>query len=277
MIKIYGMVCPKTKEIRYIGKTTRSLQARLHNHITESKRSRHSHKHRWIAKCCDEGMRPTMWLLEEVEDGVRWQDREREWIRKARAMGLNLTNQTNGGEGMNFIDEEAKSRYLISLAAASKKAYHSNPSLREALIRGGKESWARNRQGRIDACMSGWTPEAKKAHAEKMASIRKTPEFKAAKSKAQKLVWEESRQVFMAAFSNPDCKAKQSESKKRVWRDPETRSRMMNRWTPEARAKQSQALRERQEKMKEALTPEVRAKQAATLKATWARRKAAKT
>lgn len=276
MVKIYGLVCPMTNEIRYIGKTVRSLQARLHNHITESRRSRNSHKHRWIAKCCDEGSRPTMWLLEEVPDGVRWQERERTWIQKALEMGLHLTNQTAGGEGLDFLDPEAKRRYCEKLSLAIKKSQRLNPEGLAATVRGTKRSWAENRQGRIDACMAGWTPESKKAHAEKMAVISKTPEFRAAKAKGQKRAWQENREVFMAAFSSPECKAKQSQSKKTVWKDPETRARMMNRWTPEARVKQSQALQERQEKMRAALTPEVRAKQAATLKATWAKRKAAK-
>ena len=50
---------------------------------------------------------------------------------------------------------------------------------------------------------------------------------------------------------------------------------MMNRWTPEARAKQAAEVLSRKEKIQAAMTPEVRAKQAAKLKETWAIRKAA--
>ena len=273
MVKIYGLVCPFTGDIRYIGKTVRPLVARLHNHITESKRARHSHKHRWIAKCCDQGLRPGMWLLEEVPDGIRWQERERLWISKAIESGLDLTNQTAGGEGLEFIDTEAGNKYKANLSKASKKNY---PKVKTALIDGSKRSWAENRQARIDSCMAGWTDESRARHRETMARVSKTPEFKAAQSAAQKKKWVESRDVIMAAFARPECKKRQSERKKKSWQDPETRRRMANRWTPEARAKQAAELVTRREKMLQARTPESRAKQAEALRATWAKRKAAK-
>lgn len=275
MVKIYGLVCPFSGEIRYIGKTSRKLQIRLVAHLAESRRTRHSHKHRWIARLDDAGQKPAMWLLEDVDPADRWQDRERLWIKRAKDMGLDLTNQTAGGEGLDLIDPVAIESYRKSQSVASKKARKNNPKIAEALAEAGRRSWAENKQARIEASRAGWTIEAKKAHADKMAIIRKTPEFKAAKVKGQKQAWKDSRPLFMAAFANPECKLKQSESKKRTWADPGSRERLMNRWTPEARAKQVEALRERRAKIQAAMTPEVRARQAAKLKQTWAKRKAA--
>lgn len=275
MITIYGLVCPITHEIRYIGKTTRSPQARLYAHITESVRTRHSHKHRWISKCVGQGLRPTVWVLEEVAPSISWQDRERAWIKKAIEMGLSLTNQTAGGEGLDFLDDEAKASYLKTLSTAVKKWQKERPQSVQRLREGSKRSWAENKQARIAACQSGWTEESRAQHRAKMASISKTPEFRAAKSAGQKKAWERDRPLFLSAFADPECKAKQSESKKKAWRDPEKRARLMNRWTPEARAKQAEEVAARRDKIKAAMTPEVRARQAATLKETWARRKAA--
>lgn len=81
----------------------------------------------------------------------------------------------------------------------------------------------------------------------------------------------------MEAFSRPETKKKQSESKKKAWADPDTRVRLMNRWTPEAKALQAERLLERQALIQSRMTPEIRARQAATLKDTWAKRKAART
>jgi hypothetical protein len=108
-----------------------------------------------------------------------------------------------------------------------------------------------------------------------MAVVRQTPEFKAAKSRGAKQAWAGHREVFEAAFASPEIKAKQSAGKRKSWTDPKTRESMMNRWTPEARAKQAAEVLSRKEKIQAAMTPEVRAKQAAKLKETWAIRKAA--
>lgn len=273
MVKIYGLACPISNEIRYIGKTSRELERRLYAHISESRRTRHSHKHRWIAKCLDRGLRPTIWLLEEVPDGVSWQAREKAWIKRALEMEFELTNQTAGGEGLEFLDPIAKAAYKKKLSAATKKSLQRNPALKFALIEGTKRSWSENKPKRLAALMSGWNEENRAKHREIMSVISKTPEFKKAKSDGQKKAWERDRSVFMDAFAAPEVKAKQSASKRASWSDPEVRARMMNRWTPEARAKQAQEILSRKDKIQAAMTPEVRAKQAAKLKETWAKRK----
>lgn len=227
MVKIYGLICPMSGEIRYIGKTEEELSRRLRNHLAEARNKLVSHKQRWLRKCLNLGVAPTMWLLEEVQQGESWQDRERAWIAKAVALGFKITNQTAGGEGVVMNDPEAVARWKANLAVAMDK-------------------------------------------------VRETPEFKENKSKGAKRAWVTHRDALMTAFARPETKAKHSKRAKRCWSDPDTRDRMMNRWTPEAKAKQAAELETRRQKMLAARTPEVRAKQAATLKATWAKRKAAK-
>lgn len=273
MVKIYGLVCPISGEIRYIGKTSRELDRRLYAHISESRRIRNSHKHRWIAKCLDDGVRPLIVLLEDVPSSMSWQARERAWIKLALKSGMRLTNQTAGGEGLDFLDPLAKAAYCKKISDSSKKKYWGSPHIREALVAATRDSWARNKQKRLDALKSGWNEENRAKHREIMSVISKTPEFKKAKSDGQKKAWERDRSVFMDAFAAPEVKAKQSASKRASWSDPEVRARMMNRWTPEARAKQAQEILSRKDKIQAAMTPEVRAKQAAKFKETWAKRK----
>jgi hypothetical protein len=275
MVKIYGLVCPVSQQIRYIGKTNQKLSKRLIAHITDAKKSTYSHKRRWIRKCLSLGLRPTSWLLEEVPDGQRWQDREIAWIRRAKELGFDLTNQTVGGEGLDFIDPAANAEYRAKHRVAMNRAREENPSLIRALIDGNKRSWRENREERVSSIRAAMnTPEYKKNLADAMKVARSKQSFKENFRRAARAKWVTNRDTLMKAFARPETKKKQSESKKKAWKDPEKRDRLMNRWTPEARAKQAEALRERQAKIQAAMTPEVRARQSATLKETWAKRKA---
>lgn len=274
MISIYGLVCPFTGEIRYIGKTARKLKARLAGHFSEARRFRHSHKHRWIVKCLDAGLKPIPWLLEEVEVGHSWQDRERAWIKRGREIGLDLTNQTEGGEGLDWTDPEAKKKYWDNHAAAMKRAREENPQLIHALLEGNKRDWRENREARIAAIVKAQSnPEYKKKLADSMKEVRSRPGYSEKVSKQGKKIWQDHRPTLMAAFAKPEVKAKHSARAKRCWSDAETRDRLMNRWTPESREKQRQAVLspERQQKIAKAMTPEVRAKQGSKMKEHWAR------
>lgn len=226
MVKIYGLVCPITNEIRYIGKTERTLEKRLQAHIAEAKKIGVTHKQRWIRQCLASGVAPAMWLLEEVPLD-RWADRERSWIERAQRLGLNLTNQTPGGEGVQLTDPETIARHRASLSEAMHK-------------------------------------------------VRQRPGFSETRSAIAKGNWQNHRHKMMEAFARPETKANQSESKKKAWADPAKRENLMNRWTPEAKAKQAAEILSRKEKIQAAMTPEVRARQAAKLRETWAKRKAAK-
>ncbi len=229
MVKIYGIICPIIGEVRYIGKTDQDLRRRLTNHLSDARKNAENHRQRWIRKCLNIGLLPSIFLLEEVPAGQCWQEREIAWIARAIELGYRLTNQTTGGEGVQLSDPETLARWKINLSAA-------------------------------------------------MERVRARPGYMQCRKDSSKKGWESSRHIMLAAFANPETKAKHSKRAKRTWENPETRGRMMNRWTPEARAKQAELVRspERLAKTKAAMTPEVRAKQAATLKATWAKRKAAK-
>jgi hypothetical protein len=280
LISIYGLVCPLSGDIRYIGKTEKSIKRRLVAHLTETRRlSKTSHKRRWIAKCIAQGVTPTVWLLEEVADGVRWQDRERAWIKRATDIGLDLTNQTAGGEGLDFTDPEASAVYRANLAKSSRKVYYENHEMREAFRQGSLRSWSENREERLAALKEATSkPEYKRNLANAMQLAKTKPGYKENRRRVSRHNWEVHRETFMKAFSNPEVKVKQSESKKKTWADPEARNRMMNRWTPEAKAKQAEVIRspERSAKIQAAMTPEVRARQGAKMKEYWARKRAEK-
>ena len=102
-VRIYVLKHPNTLEVRYVGKTVRSLSRRLGNHIANAKGNKHNkHLSNWILKIIAEGKRPIIELLEECEHSV-WQEREKYWISQFN----NLINLTIGGDGCEgFIHKQ---------------------------------------------------------------------------------------------------------------------------------------------------------------------------
>lgn len=94
-VKIYVLKHPDTLEIRYVGKTVRSLSRRLGNHIANAKGNKHNkHLSNWILSILREDKRPVIELIEECDYSV-WQEREKYWI----SQFPNLINLTTGGDG----------------------------------------------------------------------------------------------------------------------------------------------------------------------------------
>lgn len=103
-VKIYILKHPDTLEVRYVGKTIRSLSRRLGNHVDNAKRSKHNkHLSNWILGILAIGKRPIIELIEEVDNSI-WQERKRYWI----SQYPNLINLTIGGDGCEgFLHDEA--------------------------------------------------------------------------------------------------------------------------------------------------------------------------
>jgi len=94
---IYALKCPKTLEIRYIGKAD-NIKKRLRCHINRARRGEEGWKNNWIRQLLAEGLEPTIELIEEVPYD-KWQEYEIMYIDKYRKLGYNLTNSSDGGEG----------------------------------------------------------------------------------------------------------------------------------------------------------------------------------
>lgn len=94
---IYGLVDPRTEQIRYIGKTI-DPKRRLYQHIRRAKRNMRSytHKTRWLRQLFSENVEPKMIILEECVSS-KWEEREMHWI----ATLDNLVNIASGGQGID--------------------------------------------------------------------------------------------------------------------------------------------------------------------------------
>lgn len=127
---IYVLKCPRTRQVRYVGFTSKALEARLGEHIRAAARRPHQdHKHQWIASLFSIGLIPDIEAI-ATGSGDGWAEAERHWIAAHRAQGARLVNGTDGGEGViGWGTPEQRS------AAAKKRQDTLGPERRSASAR----------------------------------------------------------------------------------------------------------------------------------------------
>lgn len=108
---IYALCEPGTRTVRYIGKADK-LKKRFQEHLRTSVKYR-SHLGNWLRSLISRGEKPSLVSLREVPF-TQWAIAEERYIRLARGCGMNLVNETDGGEGMSNPSPEV----LEKLSAA---------------------------------------------------------------------------------------------------------------------------------------------------------------
>ncbi len=116
--RIYTLVDPRTNQVRYVGITKHALSRRLHDHIRQAISGFHSHKCSWIRQLLADNRRPEIVLLESTQDRLR----ECFWIAHYRGQGSDLTNATDGGDGLVNPSEEVRRKISSSLTGKSLSA-----------------------------------------------------------------------------------------------------------------------------------------------------------
>lgn len=162
---IYCLKDPATGEIRYIRKTN-ALKKRLSAHIRES-RKRKNHLGYWLRSLG--GKAPILVVLHRVLRDESWQEEERRYIAAARAIGVNLVNATDGGEGGLGCVPSLETRAAMS---ASKKGVRLSP-----------EHCAAMSAVRMGHPVS---PETRAAISAKLTGIPQSPEARAINSISKK-------------------------------------------------------------------------------------------
>ncbi len=114
--QIYTLSDPITNEIRYIGFTSKILEKRLHQHIHRAKYHTKVtfHVTCWIRKLLKNNLTPIIEHLDYCDDDT-WQQYERYWISQFKTWGFNLTNHTDGGDGMLNPSKETREKLSKSL------------------------------------------------------------------------------------------------------------------------------------------------------------------
>lgn len=121
---IYGLICPKTNQIKYIGKAD-DVKRRLRQHVYQSKYS-DNNKNIWIRNLIVENFKPEIEVLDEVsiEDWGYWEDF---WINYYKNIGSLLLNEMDGGHGYGKHSLETIEKIRQS-QIGEKNAMYGKPS-----------------------------------------------------------------------------------------------------------------------------------------------------
>lgn len=127
---IYALIDPRNEAIRYIGKSD-SPKIRFDHHLIDKKNV--THKTNWIQSLLKIGLKPDFDILDKVNSN-EWQFWERHYISLYKSFGCQLTNLTDGGDGVsdstgivsNKISKKMKGRIItwahkISIAQKGNK------------------------------------------------------------------------------------------------------------------------------------------------------------
>lgn len=150
MTQIYGLTCPATGEVMYVGKAD-DHQARLKSHLRDAIR-RSTPVYVWIRGLIDSGTRPgIVHLCDSIGD--RWQDLERQIIAQYTSDGFKLLNVAAGGNEP-FCPKTVRRANGSAVAASRNKD-------RWALLRrlGAEAKWFKDRgdserESKMLACMA---------------------------------------------------------------------------------------------------------------------------
>lgn len=172
---IYALFCPTDCVVRYIGKST-DPRRRLNGHIASARRGvAMHHAARWIRKLLQQGLRPRLQILAEVQPGERWQDLEKRLIAEGEQRGWRLTNQTIGGDGVDYINPDDRAAASSKLAASKREAW-ADPEKRQRLLDGARAHDVLQRRAEV-MTKRHRDPVFKAKHSTSLKRVSNTPEW----------------------------------------------------------------------------------------------------
>jgi hypothetical protein len=165
---IYVLKHPVSKEVRYVGYTSKSLKHRLSYHYYDLNKPSYSHKKHWLRSLYEKA------IIEQIDvcfdlDTVR--AKEQFYI----SMFPNLVNSTTGGESNKVLSEEVKKR--ISDKMKGKLVGDKNPMF-------GKKRPDLKKRNLSNNPMSD--PEVRLKSGNRLREMYNTPEYRELHCKSQK-------------------------------------------------------------------------------------------
>jgi hypothetical protein len=137
---IYGLIDPKTKQLRYVGQTAQNKKYPSSHWKRKRKRERKDHCHCWVRSVLFDGLIPDIIIVQEVETESDLNEAETFWIAYFKMIGCNLTNMTEGGEGTRGFISPTKGKKLseehkkkIAVARKGIKPWHAGLKLGEIM------------------------------------------------------------------------------------------------------------------------------------------------
>lgn len=231
--RIYILTDPRDGIVRYCGKTVKTAQDRLKDHLWARPRGMRRPLYRWFDELLNLGLCPQIAIVEEVSfEGL---DREQQiaihdeaeirWIANLREAGTPLLNLTSGGNGAHGRQKSAEEIEKIRQANRGRiRTEETRQKLRDAAkLRGpdfGSKGWehpnwgnpdAYDRKARNEKTRQVWmkkSEEERKAHGSRhrgMSNVnaKTTPEI--------------ARSIFMSSASAPQIARIFGVTEKIVW------------------------------------------------------------
>lgn len=118
---IYGLVDPRTSEVRYIGKSATGMKRPNLHRKPSCLAKDHTHKAYWIRVLQRAGLTYAIEVLDYVTNRNELNAAECYWIGEAKAHGWRLTNLTDGGDGLSGAVFSKEHRSRISAANKGRK------------------------------------------------------------------------------------------------------------------------------------------------------------
>jgi hypothetical protein len=122
---VYGLFDPRSRELRYIGKSSSGLR-RPRNHCKETDLKRHGRtpKTAWIRSLLSLGLRPLVMVLSEHPSADTLYEEEQRIIKLFRGKGAALKNLTDGGPGRwgYKLSDESKAKIRKAAIAQQKRS-----------------------------------------------------------------------------------------------------------------------------------------------------------
>jgi hypothetical protein len=119
---VYTLSHPLTGEVRYVGKTERTLGVRLIEHrYRATQKNQRSHLYTWLRKLARQGLTPIIRELQRTRSSYLY-EAEEYWIEELKSRGLRLINTSSGGRGRpRGLKHTEESRARMSLAQRGSK------------------------------------------------------------------------------------------------------------------------------------------------------------
>ncbi|MBU8540834.1 NUMOD3 domain-containing DNA-binding protein [Falsiroseomonas tokyonensis] len=214
--RIYVLTDPRDGAVRYVGKTIKTLSARLSGHVSLALvRKAKTHTANWIRALNAEGLRPK---IAEVDRCccAGWADLECAWIARYRAEGANLTNTTAGGAGDPARSPEVRAKFAAIARARS-------PETRALLSAASKRRPPHSIEARkkMSEAARSIAPEVRKRVGQMAVGKRHSDETKAKMSAAKqgKAVSAEARANMSEAQRRRVRTEAEREAQRRAWAD----------------------------------------------------------
>lgn len=235
---IYGLVDPRTNEVRYIGKSASGLERPKQHTMPSFLRNVRTHKANWVRSLLALGLEPSIVVLEDVGCKQDAADVECFWIAQARGLGWPLTNLTKGGDGVVLWARTPEHNAKIGNALRGRK----QPAPVVAKMAAASKQRAQ-------------TPEGIDHVRRAAAALWGRPAERSAASERTKAAWDDPEKRSRMLAKRPKThtemhKRRIGDASKKSWQDPEYRAKVLaartgKKLSPEHRAKLSAAARKR--------------------------------